>query len=67
MTTEENIEEKLQNIDFSNNSKVQNLLLLKLLNRRKTRSSLSLEDLDAVVAAGNGFPSKMDSDGSIKK
>jgi len=59
MTTQ-TIEEKLQNVDFSKNSKIQNMLLTKLLHRRKVHASLSIEDLDMVVAAGNSLPHKID-------
>ena len=58
--TNMNIEKQLQNVDFSKNSKIQNMLLTKLLHRRKARASLAIEDLDMVVAAGNGLPPKVD-------
>ncbi len=54
------IEGKLQNVDFSKNSKIQNMLLMKLLHRRKARTSLAIEYLDMVVAAGNGIMLKID-------
>jgi len=47
-------------VDFSKNSKIQNMLLTKLLHRRKVHASLSIEDLDMVVAAGNSLPHKID-------
>lgn len=59
MTTQ-TIEEKLQNVDFSKNSKIQNMLLMKLLHRRKAHTALAIEDLDMVVAAGNSIPHKID-------
>jgi len=59
MTTQV-IEEKLQNVDFSKSSKIQNMLLTKLLHRRKFHTKLAIEDLDMVVAAGNGSPHKID-------
>lgn len=59
------IEEQLQNVDFSKYSKVQNALLLKMLAKRKAWN-MSMEDLDMVVAAGNGHPKKEESE-IIKK
>lgn len=61
-----NIEEKLYNMDFAQHSKVRNLLLLKLLNRRKSQT-LSMKDLDMVVAAGNPAPTKIEYNDTVKK
>lgn len=47
-----NIEQKLQSVDFSKNSNIKDSLLEKLLKKRR-RNSLSLEDLNMVVAAGD--------------
>ena len=48
------IEERLQQTDFSQFSKVKDSLLLRLkLRRRAINEEMSLEELDEVAAAGN--------------
>ena len=48
------IEERLNQIDFSQFSKVKDSLLFRLkLRRRAINEELSLEELDEVAAAGN--------------
>jgi len=48
------VEEKLEQADFSQFSKVKDSLLLRLkLRRRAINEEMSLEELDYVAAAGN--------------
>ena len=48
------LEERFEQVDFSQFSKVKDSLLLKLkLRRRAINEEMSLEELDAVAAAGN--------------
>jgi len=48
------VENKLNNVDFSQFSKVKDSLLFRLkLRRRAINEEMNLEDLDQVTAAGN--------------
>ncbi|MBR1646716.1 MAG: hypothetical protein IJ685_08065 [Selenomonadaceae bacterium] len=53
------VEERFENVDFSQFSRVKDSLLLKLkLRRRALNEEMSLEELDYVAAAGKFYPPK---------